>query len=213
MFKTTLLAGLLACTTLLPAYAADASQAEDCVATQAQGVITVLQDMRAGEREMAEVKADFRDRINELADVDRITNFVLGRYRRGAEPATLEEFQTIFREFAINVYESELTNYAGQTLDVTGSVTRDENDWVVRSQVSGGPDGEVYEVNWRVQERDGTLKVLDAQVAGVWLAQTQREQITSVLGNAGGNIQAAIDTLCGRIQDQDADDYARVCEG
>ena len=87
MFKTTLLAGLLACTTLLPAYAADASQAEDFVETQAQGVITVLQDMRAGEREMAEVKADFRDRINELADVDRITNFVLGRYRRGAEPA------------------------------------------------------------------------------------------------------------------------------
>ncbi|WP_270375287.1 MlaC/ttg2D family ABC transporter substrate-binding protein [Marinicauda sp. Alg238-R41] len=213
MFKTTLLAGLLACTTLLPAYAADASQAEDFVETQAQGVITVLQDMRAGEREMAEVKADFRDRINELADVDRITNFVLGRYRRGAEPATLEEFQTVFREFAINVYESELTNYSGQTLDVTGSVTRDENDWVVRSQVSGGPDGEVYEVNWRVQERDGTLKVLDAQVAGVWLAQTQREQITSVIGNAGGNIQAAIDTLCGRIQDQDADDYARVCEG
>ena len=213
MFKTTLLAGLLACTTLLPAYAADASQAEDFVETQAQGVITVLQDMRAGEREMAEVKADFRDRINELADVDRITNFVLGRYRRGAEPATLEEFQTVFREFAINVYESELTNYAGQTLEVTGSVTRDENDWVVRSQVSGGPDGEVYEVNWRVQERDGTLKVLDAQVAGVWLAQTQREQITSVIGNAGGNIQAAIDTLCGRIQDQDADDYARVCEG
>ncbi|GGE49883.1 hypothetical protein GCM10011367_25960 [Marinicauda pacifica] len=213
MFKTTLLAGLLACTTLLPAYAADASQAEDFVETQAQGVITVLQDMRAGEREMAEVKADFRDRINELADVDRITNFVLGRYRRGAEPATLEEFQTVFREFAINVYESELTNYSGQTLDVTGSVTRDENDWVVRSQVSGGPDGDVYEVNWRVQERDGTLKVLDAQVAGVWLAQTQREQITSVIGNAGGNIQAAIDTLCGRIQDQDADDYARVCEG
>ena len=213
MFKTTLLAGLLACTTLLPAYAADASQAEDFVETQAQGVITVLQDMRAGEREMAEVKADFRDRINELADVDRITNFVLGRYRRGAEPATLETFQTVFREFAINVYESELTNYSGQTLDVTGSVTRDENDWVVRSQVSGGPDGEVYEVNWRVQERDGTLKVLDAQVAGVWLAQTQREQITSVIGNAGGNIQAAIDTLCGRIQDQDADDYARVCEG
>ena len=57
------------------------------------------------------------------------------------------------------------------------------------------------------------MKVLDAQVAGVWLAQTQREQITSVIGNAGGNIQAAIDTLCGRIQDQDADDYARVCEG
>lgn len=182
---------------LLPsvAEAQSADDAQAFVQREAQEVIDALQAFRDGELDEATLRSNFRDRIDRLADVPRITQFVLGRYRRGADEAQLEEFQTVFREFAIGVYEHELGNYAGQTLEVTGSVTRAPGDFIVRSTVRAQGNGEDVPVNWRVMNGDNGLRVVDAEVMGVWLAQTQRDEITSIIGNAGGDIGAATRTL------------------
>ena len=189
------------------AQSADGAQAaEQFVARNAQSVIETLEAYRSGQRELEEVKADFRQRLDELAAVDRVTNFVLGRYRRTANEEELEEFREVFREYAIGVYESELSNYAGQSLEVTGSVERRPGDYVVRSTVSGANMREPVRVAWRVREMDGELKVLDAQIQGVWLAQTQRDQITAIIGDAGGDVRAAIDALRARMSSGDGDE-------
>jgi len=200
MFKSVLAAAALILTGAASAQDTSASEAEAFVESNAQRVIETLQALQAGERDLDEVRAEFRDRIDRLADVERITNFVLGRYRRTASEEDLAAFRETFREYAISVYETELTNYAGQTLSVTGSVTRSPGDYVVRSEVTGGPDGRTYDVNWRVLESDGELQVLDAQVFGVWLAQTQREQILSIIGNNRGQVSAATEALNDRLQ-------------
>lgn len=178
-----------------------AADAEAFVQGNASAVIDTLQALHDGERELASVREEFRTRIETLADIDRITNFVLGRYRRTASESDLEAFRETFRAYAISVYEAELTNYAGQTLTVTGSIVRREGDYVVRSEVTGGPDGRVYEVNWRVLENDqGELHVLDAEVFGIWLAQTQREQILAIIGDNRGQVSAATQALRGRLE-------------
>lgn len=190
-----------------PAALAQSTTAEDAeafVQTQANQVIETLSELQSGQTDLDAVRQDFRNRIDELADVDRISNFVLGRYRRTASEADLAEFRTAFRNYAISVYESELSAYAGQQLDVTGSVTRNPGDYVVRSRVYGGPEGEEFEVNWRILETDGDLKAVDVEVLGVWLAQTQREQILSVIGDNGGDITAATQMLRNREPGQDS---------
>lgn len=187
--------------TLSPAAEAhDARAAEAFVEREAQRVIDALQAWREGEVDLDTLRRDFRNRVDDLADVERITGFVLGRYRRGADPQALEEFSEVFREFAIQVYERELGHYAGQTLSVTGSVTRNSGDYVVRSIVRGGNGEPDVPVNWRVLVRDNEMKVVDAEVMGVWLAQTQREQITGIIGNARGDISAATRVLRERIE-------------
>ncbi|MGY6661336.1 MAG: MlaC/ttg2D family ABC transporter substrate-binding protein [Glycocaulis sp.] len=196
--------GLVAAFALLafaqPSPAQSASEAEGFVQREAQEVINALQAYNEGELDEETLKRNFRERVDLLADVPRITNFVLGRYRRGADEAELEEFRTVFREFAINVYERELGNYAGQTLEVTGSVTRSPGDFIVRSTVRGNGNGENVPVNWRVMSSDDGMKVVDAEVMGVWLAQTQREEITSIIGNARGDVSAATRALRQRMQ-------------
>ena len=203
----TLLAALtlmLASLSVAPAQGQSASEAEAFVAENAQDVISTLRALDAGEVQLDSVRASFRERITELADVDRITNFVLGRYRRGADEVQLAEFRDVFREYAFSVYENELTNYAGQTLEVRGSVERRPGDYIVETVVAGGPDGQVYEVNWRVLDGEtGGLRVVDVQVAGIWLAQTQRDQIISVIGNHRGEISAATDLLRSRLRTSD----------
>lgn len=200
----TALTGLAAAFTLfiVPVNASpqSASEAEAFVQREAQAVIDALQAFHEGELDEATLRRNFRDRVDSLADVPRITHFVLGRYRRGADAAELEEFTTVFREFAINVYERELGNYAGQTLEVNGSVTRAAGDFIVRSTVRANGNGEDVPVNWRVMSGYNGLRVVDAEVMGVWLAQTQRDEITSIIGNARGDITAATRTLRERMQ-------------
>ena len=132
--------------------------------------------------------------------MERITGFVLGRYRRGADPDVLQDFSAVFREFAVQIYERELGNYAGQTLTVTGSVTRRPGDYVVRSIVEGQNGQADMPVNWRVMDGPRGLRVVDVEVMGVWLALTQREQITGIIGNARGDIRAAIRVLESRLE-------------
>ena len=204
MLRVLLAAVLLLAPSGAAAQSTTARQAEAFVQDNARAVIETLQALESGERDLDSVRGEFRSRIDDLADVERITNFVLGRYRRTASQSELEAFRETFREYAISVYETELTNYAGQTLSVTGSVTRRPGDYVVRSEVTGVPDGRAYEVNWRVLEDDGALQVVDAQVFGIWLAQTQREQILSIIGDNQGDVSAATQALNQRLDDSEA---------
>lgn len=206
MMKTLIaaIALTLAAPAALLAQSTTAEDAESFVQTQANQVIETLTELKDGQTDLTTVRQDFRDRIDALADVERISNFVLGRYRRTASEEDLAQFRTAFRNYAIGVYESELSAYAGQQLEVTGSVTRRPGDYIVQSRVFGGPDGQEFEVNWRILESDGALKAVDVEVLGIWLAQTQREQILAVIGDHSGDVSAATEMLRNREPGEDA---------
>jgi len=166
--------------------------AEQFVQVQAQRALNILSQHHG---DVATEKRLFRAFIDQVADVPRITYFVLGKYSRSISPAQQHEFATVFREYASNVYESRLNEYHGETLRVTGSVARSPTDVVVQSQVSGGKLQEPVTVSWRVIGEGGGWRVVDVQVDGIWLAITQQQDFVSTIDNAGGNIQVLIDQL------------------
>ncbi len=200
MFKHAFIAAAAFALSAPAAFAQRASEAEAFIETNAQEVITLLQAFDNGEADESAVRAELRAKVEEIADTDRISEFVLGRYRRGADEGEIAEFKDVFQNYAISVYERELGNYAGQDLTVDGSVARREDDIIVRTTVTGTNGGDTYQVNWRVLDGDAGFQVVDVEVLGVWLAQNQREQITSLIGNAGGRVSAATDVLRERMQ-------------
>ncbi|HWY62489.1 MAG TPA: ABC transporter substrate-binding protein [Rhizomicrobium sp.] len=126
-----------------------------------------------------------------LTDMKRIANFTLGQYRRSASPADLAAFDAAFQNYAVAVYQSYFSRYAGQTLKVTGSQARASDDFIVATQLidpndhSGQPP---LEVDFRVLTDTGKPVVIDFAVSGIWLAIEERDQFTSFLGQNGGNI-------------------------
>jgi len=131
-----------------------------------------------------------------VADVPRITHFVLGKYARSITPAQYNQFAVVFREYASNVYESRLGEYRGEKLRVTGSVVRKPGDVIVYSEVFGGELNRPVAVAWRLNRSgSGAWKVVDVQVSGIWLAITQQQDFVSTIDNAGGNIGVLIDQL------------------
>jgi phospholipid transport system substrate-binding protein len=167
-------------------------QAEQFVQTQAQRIISVLADR---DQSVAQKKATFHRTIDEVADVPKITNFVLGKYGRTITPDQRERFAQVFRVYAENVYQNRIGDYHGETLKVTGSVVRRPGDVIVNSVVGGGEIGRPLPVAWRVLGAGRSWKVVDVQVKGVWLAITQQQDFVSTIDNAGGNIDVLIAQL------------------
>jgi phospholipid transport system substrate-binding protein len=166
--------------------------AEQFVQTQAQRVISILGDTR---RSRPDRIRDFRLVVNEIADIPRITRFVLGKYARTATPAQMQAFSAVFHEYAQNVYEHRLGDFHGDRVTVTGSLVRKPGDVVVNTTVFGPGGGEPAQVSWRVLGSGASWKVVDLENAGVWLAITQQQDFVSTIDNHGGRIDALISQL------------------
>lgn len=173
--------------------------AEQFVQAGAQRIISILNDKSQSN---ADKIRTFRGIVDELADVPRITNFVLGKYARSITPAQRERFAKVFREYAQNVYETRLGDYHGETVKVTGSVVRKPGDVVVTTTISGGKLSDPVVASWRVLGGGASWKVVDVQVAGIWLAITQQQDFVSTIDNAGGNVDALIAQLEKQVQQQ-----------
>ncbi|QUD86146.1 MlaC/ttg2D family ABC transporter substrate-binding protein [Phenylobacterium montanum] len=178
----------------LTAAAAQSSQrdaaAEQFVQTEASKALNILQLGSDAEK----IK-QFRTFVDRVADVPKITTFVLGKYARSISPDQYKQFAVVFREYASNVYESRLDDYHGESLKVTGSVVRKPGDVIVTSNVLGGQQKKPVPVRWRVLQSGAGWRVVDVEVNGVWLAITEQQDFVSTIDNAGGNVGVLIAQL------------------
>jgi phospholipid transport system substrate-binding protein len=184
--------GALSQASLASAQSARDAQAEQFVQTKAQKVIGVLADKSQSD---AQKKATFHAAIDELADVPKITNFVLGKYARTVTPDQRTRFAAAFRVYAESVYQNRIDDYHGEVLKVTGSTVRKPGDVIVNTTISGGQVGQPLPVSWRVMGGGTSWKVVDVQFKGVWLAITQQQDFVSTIDNAGGNVDVLISQL------------------
>jgi phospholipid transport system substrate-binding protein len=187
-------AGLSAALHPTPAFAQARrdAEAEAFVSNEAGRALTIL----AQGGSIAQKKAAFRAFVDQVADVPRITGFVLGKYRRSLTPQQYNEFSEVFRLYADSVYESRLGQYRGEKLRVTGSTIRVPGDVVVDSEVVGGQVHEPVAVKWRViRGADGRYRAADVSISGIWLAITEQQDFVSSLDSHGGDIRFLIAQL------------------
>jgi len=193
-------AALAAAVGLLTLGAASTSQAqgtrdpgaEQFVQASAQKVIGILADKSLSETQK---EAVFHRAIDELADVPKITNFVLGKYARSITPEQKARFTPTFRAYAESVYRNRLDDYHGEVVKVTGSTVRKPGDVIVNTQITGGQNAQPVDVAWRVLGGPAGWKAVDVQFKGVWLAITQQQDFVSTIDNAHGNIDVLIAQL------------------
>jgi phospholipid transport system substrate-binding protein len=187
-----------AATPLIPTAAAHAqtgvreAQAEQFVQSNSQVALGILSDRG---RSIADKSRAFRGFVDQVADVPKITNFVLGKYARTLTPEQKARFATVFRDYASYIYESRLGEYRGETFRVTGSLVRRPGDVIVNSVVSGGHLDQPIPVNWRVQGGGDAWKVVDVQVKGVWLGITEQQDFVSTMDNHHGDVDVLIDQM------------------
>ncbi|MFZ2030707.1 MAG: ABC transporter substrate-binding protein [Vitreimonas sp.] len=194
-FLTALLgAGMLA--TAPEAFAARDSAAETYVQQNASQALQTLGNHGVS---VAERRRLFDQLMRQFSDMDRIAMFVVGRYstQLRADPALRTLWVNTFKDYAVAVYEDQLTAFGGSNIRVTGSTERIAGrDVVVNSEIS--PRGQrPLPVQWRLLRSGDAWKVFDVSLIfdggnQIWLAQAQQLDFLSQLDQNHGDIRGLI---------------------
>lgn len=182
---------------VLPAAANADTQTENFVKQNANEVLNSLNnpDLTSEER-----TALFSGYMEEFANIDAVSRFVIGKYANRFSPEELQRYQQAFRTYALAVYQSELDAYRGNEVIVEGSTDRSASDSIVDTSIERA-DGESMDVRWRVLHRNGQYQVVDValDIDGnlIWLAIEQRAQFLALLDRTNGSADALIDKIGG----------------
>lgn len=183
----------------LPAFA-DA-KTEAYVQKNANEVLSTLNNPELSSKERTE---KFSEYMNEFADFDAISNFVIGKYSRRFSKDELTAYRTAFRNYAMAVYENELDAYRGEAVTVKNSVDRSATDSIVNTVIKRN-DGRDMDVRWRVLGKDGSYQVVDValNLDGnlIWLAIEQRAQFIALLDQNNGSADVLINKIDGMTAD------------
>jgi phospholipid transport system substrate-binding protein len=138
--------------------------------------------------------ARFHELFRQDFDVPGIARFVLGRYWKTTTPEQQEEFVKLFEDYIAIVYSSQLAEYSGETLKVTGS-RADPEGATVASEIIRPAGAPPVKVEWHLADQNGTYKIRDVSVDGISMAVTQRSEFASVIQRNGGQVQSLIAML------------------
>jgi phospholipid transport system substrate-binding protein len=142
----------------------------------------------------AQRESEFRRLFLKGFDVDRISQFVLGRHWRTATDAQRAEYQRLFSDYIVGAYMLRLNQYSGEQFIIKDTRTDANGESVVHSMVERDNRPPVR-VDWRVRGADSDFKIIDVVVEGVSMAITHRSEFAAVIQSGGGSITALLDAL------------------
>ena len=137
----------------------------------------------------AEVRHQIQELLNDGFAVRGIARYVLGRYWRRASEDDRAEYLELFEDVVISISADRLSKYSGQSFEVTTAVAATsansrEQAAIVRSLFHVSDESQVR-VDWRVASLGDTYKITDVVLEGVSLANTYRDEFTSVVRRDG----------------------------
>ncbi|MEQ8557548.1 MAG: ABC transporter substrate-binding protein [Henriciella sp.] len=165
-----------------------------------QNANEVLNSLNNPDLSSAERTSLFSGYMEQFANINAVSKFVIGKYANRFSPEELKRYQDAFRTYALAVYQSELDAYRGNEVVVEGSTDRSPSDSIVDTKIAR-TDGRDMNVRWRVLHRNGEYQVVDValDIEGnlIWLAIEQRAQFLALLDRTNGSADALIDKING----------------
>ncbi len=159
---------------------------------------TVLEALNAPDLNRAERRLKFNAYIDQFSDLDRVSNFVIGKYSRRFSPEELQNYRTAFRAYSLATYETQFDDYRGGVIEILGSIDRNDRDSIVDSIIRR-KDGQELNVQWRIQLRNDVYQIIDValKLEGnlIWLAIEQRAQFLDLLDRTNGSAESLIRKL------------------
>jgi phospholipid transport system substrate-binding protein len=127
-------------------------------------------------------------------DMPGLAKHVLGAYWKKISPDQQQEFTSVFTNYVASVYGQRFKEYKGQKLEVKR--VRDQGaSATVFTAVAGGSEDSGARVDWEINNSGTAPLVEDIRVEGLSLADTHRQEFTSVLSQHGGDINALMSIL------------------
>jgi phospholipid transport system substrate-binding protein len=138
--------------------------------------------------DVARVAALVENKVMPHVDFEVVTRSAVGPQWRSASAEQRSRLQAEFKQLLIRVYAGALTELRDQTVQITRTQpVQGSTQVIVQSEVRG--KGEPVKLDYRLDKR-GTAgaeawKIIDVNVAGLWLVQNYRTQFAQELSKGG----------------------------
>jgi phospholipid transport system substrate-binding protein len=137
---------------------------------------------------------EFRRLLTAGFHLELIGRFVLGRHWRRASESEWAEFGQLFEDYIVASYARQLGEYGGEQLVIEGGRPKGKSGAIVSSRIIR-PQGEPFQVEWRLRRGGEGWRIIDVVVEGVSMAVTHRSEFSSVIASRGGTVGGLLDVL------------------
>jgi len=190
-FTTRLCASLAVAAALLAAPSAHAADPPQQLAATGEAVqfVRALGDevvdiLKSGEASRKARTTKLRGVFNRAFDVDAMARFATGRFWREANTTQQLEYLRLFRDYVAELYANRFADYGGQSFEVIGERTLDDETIVVAGRIDQAQKPSTR-VEFRVRKTSDGLKIVDVYADGLSLLITKRDEFTAVLAKNG----------------------------
>ena len=180
-------------------FANEGQEAADFVRDFSDQALAMLSDETLEDEVRVE---EFRRLLTNGFHLDLIGRFVLGRHWRRASEAERAEFAQLFEDYLVASYAEKLGEYGGEQLVVQGGRPKGKSGAIVSSRILR-PQGEAYQVEWRLRRGSEGWRIIDVVVEGVSMAVTHRSEFSSVISSRGGSVSGLLEALRGKMAKPD----------
>lgn len=138
--------------------------------------------------DVARIAALVDAKVMPHVDFEVVTRSAVGPQWRSASAEQRTRLQTEFKQLLIRVYAGALTELKDQTVQITRTQpVQGSTQVIVQSEVRG--KGEPIKLDYRLDKRGAagaeSWKIIDVNVAGLWLVQNYRTQFAQELSKGG----------------------------
>ena len=132
----------------------------------------------------------------DTVDIEGISLYSLGIYRKQISNEQLIEYKKVFRNYFLKSFSSRLAEYTNPEIDVYAKKKINANYTIVHSKLIGTETRPEVKIDWRVYTKNpDNLLIRDLIIEGLSLARTQKEEFSSIINSNNGNIEALIKNL------------------
>ena len=126
---------------------------------------------------------------SETVDINGIGVYTLGGYRKDISKANLNEYKILFREYFLKSFASRLAEYSNPDIEVISKKELGKNYTMVSSRLSGTEKRPEVKIDWRIYTKNPESPLIrDLIIEGLSLVRTQKEEFSSIIQNANGDI-------------------------
>ena len=137
-----------------------------------------------------------KDIAKETVDIEGISLYSLGAYRKTISDEKLFEYKNVFKEYFLKSFSSRLAEYTNPEIDVYAKKKINNKYTIVNSKLLKTDNRPEVKIDWRVYTKDPeNLLIRDLIIEGLSLARTQKEEFSSIINSNNGDVEALIRNL------------------
>ncbi len=174
----------LAAGVVMPRFAFAGGSAGDYVHSLGVEVIKLANSGKRGDKALQQ---RFANLLNRYINIPNVANFALGTAVKSLPPGDKAKFYDLVANYAAALFVWYVDDFKGQDLTITASA--EQGKFTTVDSTIAGSVVNSEKLRWRVTGSNGSYRVSDINIKGVWLTIAMKQLFSDTLRSSQGDFQ------------------------